>query len=96
MLIIPTNIQANEWTYPTIFKIAMDYLPIQASSVPCERVFSSSSETDTKKRNRLAWELFEALQLRKYRLKKDRLDFVKHWVTPVTDLTPDDDEDPST
>jgi hAT family C-terminal dimerisation region len=71
----------------------MDYLPIQASSVPCERVFSSSGETDTVKRNRLATDLFEALQLRKYRLKTDRLDFVKHWITPVTDLTPDDDED---
>ena len=41
--------QANERTYPTIFKIAMDFLPIQASAVPCEHIFSSSSETDTKK-----------------------------------------------
>ena len=90
-LIKPTNIQANEWTYPTIFKIAMDYLPVQASSVPCERVFSSSGETDTKKRNRIALELMEALQIRKYNLKGERLDFVKHWVTPVTDLTPDDE-----
>jgi hypothetical protein len=90
-LVKPTNIQANEFTYPTIFKIAMDYLPVQASSVPCERVFSSSSETDTKKRNRLATDLMEGLQLRKYKLKKERLDFVKHWVTPVTDLTPDDE-----
>ncbi|KIK13434.1 hypothetical protein PISMIDRAFT_44079, partial [Pisolithus microcarpus 441] len=29
-------------TYPTLYRIAMDYLPIQASAVPCERVFSSS------------------------------------------------------
>jgi len=71
----------------------MDYLPIQASAVPCERVFSSSAETDTKKRNRLAFELMEALQIRKYSLKRDRLDFVKHWVTPVTDLAPDDEDD---
>jgi hypothetical protein len=91
-LIKQSNIQANEWTYPTIFKIAMDYLPVQASSVPCERVFSSSGETDSKKRNRLANELMEALQVCKYKQKKERLDFVKHWVTPVTDLTPDDDE----
>ncbi len=27
--------------------MAMDYLPIQASAVPCERVFSSSAETNT-------------------------------------------------
>ena len=69
----------------------MDYLPVQASSVPCEHVFSSSGETDSKKRNWLALGLMEGLQIRKYHLKKDRLDFVKHWVTPVTDLTPDDE-----
>ena len=28
--------------------MAMDYLPIQASAVPCEHIFSSSSETDIK------------------------------------------------
>jgi hypothetical protein len=44
----------------------MDYLPVQASSVPCERVFSSSGETDTKKRNRLASDLMEGLQILKY------------------------------
>src|SRR6267154_890215 len=37
-----------------LYGIAMDYLPIQASAVPCERVFSSSSETDTKKHNRMS------------------------------------------
>jgi hypothetical protein len=56
----------------------MDYLPIQASSVPCERVFSSSAETDTKKRNRLKPELMEALQILKFSLKKARLDFTAH------------------
>ena len=40
--------QVNGSTYPTLFAMAMDYLPIQASSVPCEHIFSSSSETDTK------------------------------------------------
>jgi hypothetical protein len=47
----------------------MDYLPIQASSVPCERVFSSSAETDTKKRNRISPLLMEALQILKYDYK---------------------------
>jgi hypothetical protein len=55
--------------------MAMDYLPIQASAVPCERVFSSSAETDTKKRNRIKPELMEALQILKFALKKDRLNF---------------------
>lgn len=60
----------------------MDYLPIQASAVPCERVFSSSSDTDTKKRNRIRPELMEALQILKFALKKSRLDFTAHLQLP--------------
>jgi len=72
----------HEHTFPTIFRIAMDYLPIQASAVPCERVFSSSAETDTKKRNRIRPELMEALQVLKYFLKKSRLNFTGHLSLP--------------
>lgn len=50
----------------------MDILPIQASSVPCERVFSSSKETITAKRNSISPPLMEALQLLKYATKKGR------------------------
>jgi len=71
----------NETTLPTIFSIAMDYLPIQASAVPSERVFSSSAETDTQKRNRINPVLMEALQMLKFGLKKARLDFMQGWVT---------------
>jgi len=53
----------------------MDYLPVQASSVPCEHIFSSAAETDTKKRNRLSPLLMEALQILKFIYKKDRLNF---------------------
>ena len=63
----------HERTFLTIFHIAMDYLPIQASAVPCERVFSSSAKTDTKKWNRISPALMEALQVLKFSLKKDRL-----------------------
>lgn len=59
----------------------MDYLPIQATSVPCERVFSSAKETDTNKRNRMSPILMEALQLLKFSLKKERLNFIKGWAT---------------
>jgi hypothetical protein len=59
----------------------MDYLPIQATSVPCERVFSSAKETDTPKRNRMSPVLMEALQLFKFMLKKQRLDFIGGWAT---------------
>jgi hAT family C-terminal dimerisation region len=65
--------QVHEHTFPTIFRIAMDYLPIQASTVLCERVFSSSAETNTKKRNRIRPELMEAIQVLKFALKKAAL-----------------------
>jgi hypothetical protein len=42
--------------------MARDYLPIQGSATPSERAFSSASLTDSKQRNRLAPEMFEALQ----------------------------------
>jgi len=34
-----------------LFSMVMDYLPIQATSVPCEQVFSLSGKTDMKQRN---------------------------------------------
>lgn len=50
----------------------MDIIPVQASSVPCERVFSSSKETITARRNSLSPRVVEALQLLKYGTKKGR------------------------
>jgi hAT family C-terminal dimerisation region len=56
----------------------MDILPIQASSVPCERVFSSSKETVTARRNLLSPETMEALQLLKFSTKQGRgISFIK-------------------
>ena len=56
----------------------MDILPIQASSVPCERVFFSSKETCTARCSRTTPTLMEALQLLKYHLKHGRpLDFTE-------------------
>jgi hypothetical protein len=66
--------------------MAMDYLPIQATSVPCERVFSSAKETDTLKRNKISPVLMEALQLLKFSLKKERLNFIAGWSTSESDM----------
>jgi hypothetical protein len=77
-------------TWPKIFRLFADYAPIQATSVPSERVFSSSAETDTKRRNRTSALLMEALQMLKFNYKKLRLNFMSDWQTaPVAD----DDED---
>ena len=46
-------------------KIAKDYLPIQGSTVPSERAFSSSGITATTRRNVLLPETFGALQVLK-------------------------------
>jgi hypothetical protein len=73
--------------------IAMDHLPIQATSVPCERIFSSSAETDTKRRNRISPLLMEALQMMKYHYKKERIHFTEGWVTSDR-LMSEDDPDP--
>ena len=54
----------------------MDVLPIQASAVPCEQVFSSAKVTMAPRRSRIAPNLMEALQLLKFTLRNGRsLDF---------------------
>ncbi|KIK21603.1 hypothetical protein PISMIDRAFT_12225 [Pisolithus microcarpus 441] len=78
--------QASRTLYPTLFHIAMDYLLIQASSVPCECAFSSSGETMTKRQNRISMVLMEALQMTKFFLKKECLDFMAGWVTSQHDM----------
>src|SRR6202522_4153291 len=57
--------QNNAKLFPTLARIALDVLPSQASSVPCERVFSGSKLTATDHRARLGSQLFEELQLMK-------------------------------
>jgi hypothetical protein len=83
--------------FPTIFAIAMDYLAIQASSVPCERAFSSSAETDTVRRNRLSPVLMEALQMLKFGFSREPFNFTEGILTDESDLAikfyDDDDAD---
>ena len=69
----------------------MDYLPIQASSVPCERAFSSSAETDTHRRNRISPVLMEALQMLKYTLNNSStgMNFTADLLTAEADLIMD-------
>ncbi|KAJ6626190.1 hypothetical protein B0H10DRAFT_1781918, partial [Mycena sp. CBHHK59/15] len=65
-----------------------------ASSVPCERVFSSSKETDTLRRTCLLPVVVEILQLLKFMFRNDHLDFTKGLLSTeeelsVIDVSPD-------
>jgi hypothetical protein len=53
--------------------MARDYFAIQGSSVPSERAFSSGGLTGTSLRNRLAPEIFEALQILKSAYKNHHI-----------------------
>ncbi|KIK80797.1 hypothetical protein PAXRUDRAFT_94097, partial [Paxillus rubicundulus Ve08.2h10] len=79
--------------YPTVFRIAVDYLPIQAFMVLCEHVFSSSAETNTHRCNQISPTLMEALQMLKFHLKKEHLNFTCRLVTVQADLLKDDPEE---
>jgi len=58
--------QDNGHYYPTLCRVALDFLPCQASSVPCERLFSGGGEIATKRRARLGADRFEELQMMKF------------------------------
>ena len=80
------RVQMSCSAYPTLYQLAMDYLPIQASSVPCEQVFSSASKTMTKHRNRISPILMEAIQMTKFFLKKEWLNLMEGWVMLQKDM----------
>ena len=68
-----SKLQHHSIQYPTLSRIARDYLAIQGSATPSERAFSSGGTTGTAKRNRLTPEAFEALQLLKSAYRKGHL-----------------------
>lgn len=79
--------------FPLFYRIALDVLPAQASAVPCERVFSSSKETDTNRRANLSPEKMEKLQILKFGFRGARLNFTDD-IQPdremsVLDVSPD-------
>jgi hypothetical protein len=61
--------------FPTLSRVALDVLPISASSVPCERLFSAGKEIADERRARLNPEIFEQLQMLKF-----------HWRSSTADL----------
>jgi hypothetical protein len=67
-------LQLHAKIYPTLAKIALDVLPAQASSVPCERLFSGGKEIAVARRVQLGSERFEQLQVLKFAWRKDLVD----------------------
>jgi hypothetical protein len=59
--------------FPTLSRMARDYLAIQGSSVPSERAFSSGGLTDTSRHNHLTPAAFEALQILKSSYKNHHI-----------------------
>lgn len=68
-----TSLQDLKQQLPRMFSLAMDIIPIQASSVPCQQVFSSGKETMAPRRRHIKPALMEKLQMLKY------ADVVESW-----------------
>ena len=85
-----TSAQTVERKFPNLFCLAMDVLPAQASSVPCERLFSSGKETCTARRNRIQPKLMEALQALKLSARNGSLNLTEHLSAGFYPLESDD------
>ena len=57
--------KVGQQRYPTLYRMALDYLSIPSTSCDCERAFSRARRTVTDDRNRLGGATIEALQLQK-------------------------------
>jgi hAT family C-terminal dimerisation region len=63
--------KANVMRYPILSRMALDYLPIQGSSVPCEHEFLDAGLTDTIHRTCLLPASFGDIQIVKNKYKKE-------------------------
>lgn len=79
--------QSKEFVYPNLFRVAMDILPMQATSVMSERVFSATSKIVSKERNRLSPKKVEILQILKFHLRRKHISFISDpaWIQSTHD-----------
>ncbi|OJT06528.1 Zinc finger BED domain-containing protein RICESLEEPER 2 [Trametes pubescens] len=63
--------------YPTLARMALDILPIPASSVAVERLFSRAREVSTDRRSRLGPDLFEWLECLHHFWRSQIVDFAR-------------------
>ena len=79
-LIVSNLCQDHAALFPTLAQIALDILPCQASSVPCERLFSASKQTADLRRASLGAKRFEELQIMKFAWRKKVSDLAaRNW-----------------
>ncbi|KAJ7831600.1 hypothetical protein B0H14DRAFT_2365093, partial [Mycena olivaceomarginata] len=76
-----------EFQFTTLFRVALDVLPVQALAVPCERVFSSSKETDALRRGNLSPTVMEMLQILKFIYRNGRISFTDGVVATEKELS---------
>ena len=76
--------QLNKTEFPTLYAIAMDYLPIQASFIQCEHIISLK-DADIYTRDQIHPAILEILQTRKFSLKENQqsIGFTNRWKTEV-------------
>ncbi|KAJ6492756.1 hypothetical protein C8R47DRAFT_975538, partial [Mycena vitilis] len=73
--------------FEILYRVALDVLPVQASAVPCERVFSSSKETDALRRGNLSPAVMEMLQILKFIFRQGRISFTDDLVATEKELS---------
>ncbi len=64
-------------TYPTLARMALDILPIPASSVASERLFSSAKEVLTARRSRLGPDVFEWIEVLGHQWASEVVDYAR-------------------
>ena len=79
--------------FPTLARIALDVLPAQASSVPCEHLFSGSKQIATDHRACLGPTVFEELVIMKSAWGPDLYDMAAWNATHIDKVTSFDFEE---
>jgi hypothetical protein len=72
--------------FSTLAQIALNVLPCQASSVPCECLFSASKQTADLRQSSLGAKHFEELQIMKFAWRKNLPDHAAQNWARVEDM----------